>query len=37
MRTIYYKVAVSAEKEQEFLKAMKDLMLIYDKHFEEED
>ena len=37
MKTIYYRVVVSEDEEQDFLKAMKDLMLIYDKEFEEED
>ena len=37
MKTIYYRVVVSEEDEQDFLKAMEDLMLIYDKDFEEED
>lgn len=37
MKTIYYRVVVSEDEEQDFLKAMEDLMLIYDKEFEEED
>ena len=35
MRTIYYKVAVSPEEEKDFLRAMEDLALIYDKDYEE--
>ncbi len=37
MKTIYYRVVVSEDEEQDFLNAMKDLMLIYDKEFEEEE
>lgn len=37
MKTIYYRVVVLEDEEQDFLKAMEDLMLIYDKEFEEED
>jgi len=35
MRTIYYRVAVSPEKEQEFLKALAGLVLICFKDYEE--
>ncbi|MDD4388369.1 MAG: hypothetical protein PHV87_04075 [Bacilli bacterium] len=35
MRTIYYLVAVSAEKEQEFLNALVGLVLICYKDYEE--
>lgn len=35
MRTIYYKVAVSPEKEQEFLNALIGLVLICYKDYEE--
>lgn len=34
-RIIYYKVAVSPEEEQDFMRAMEDLALIYDKDYEE--
>ena len=37
MKTLYYRFVVSEDEEQDFLKALKDLMLIYDKDFEEED
>ena len=37
MKTIYYRVVVSEDEEQDFLKAMEDLMFIYDKELEEED
>jgi len=35
MKTIWYRVIVSEEEEQDFLRAMEDLALIYDKDFEE--
>ena len=35
MRTIYYKVAVAPEKEQEFLNALAGLVLICFKDYEE--
>ena len=37
VKTIYYTVVVSEEEEADFLKALKDLMLCYDKEFEEEE
>ena len=35
IKTIWYRVIVSEEEEQDFLRAMEDLALIYDKDFEE--
>ena len=35
VKTIWYRVIVSEDEEQEFLRAMEDLALIYDKDFEE--
>jgi hypothetical protein len=35
MKAIWYRVIVSEEEEQDFLRAMEDLALIYDKDFEE--
>ena len=34
-RIIYYKVAVSPEEEQDFIRAMENLAIIYDKDYEE--
>jgi len=35
MKTIWYRVIVTEDEEQDFLRAMEDLALIYDKDFEE--
>jgi hypothetical protein len=35
MKTIWYRVVVTEDKEQDFLRAMEGLSLIYYKDFEE--